>query len=48
MFKPLAMYMLSTMLDSLMMLFTLFEVQFYAGRKVILDEFVWRKGIPFI
>ena len=31
-----------------MVLPVLFEVQFSDVRKVILDEFVWRKGIRFI
>ena len=48
MFKPLDLYMLLNVFNYLMMLSALFEVQFNAVRKVILVEFVWRKGIPFI
>ena len=40
--------MLLTVFNYLMMMSTLFEVQFYAVRKVIFDDFVWGKGIPFI
>ena len=46
--KPLSLYMLLTVLNSLMMLSALFEVKFSAVSKVILDYFVWRKCIPLI
>ena len=48
MLKPLALYMLVTVFNYLMILFVLFEIKFSAVRKVILDDFVWRKGIPNI
>ena len=48
MLKPLALYMLLTLFDSLMMLSELFEVNFSAVSKFILDDFVWSKGTPFI
>ena len=48
MLKPLAFYMLVTVFIFLMILSVLFEIQISAVRKLILDEFVWRKGILFI
>ena len=45
---PLALYILLTVFNYLMMFSVLFEVQLSTVRKLILDEFVWRKGIPFI
>ena len=48
MLKPIAFYMLVTVFNSLMVFSVLFEVQSYDVSKVILDDFVWRKGIPFI
>ena len=48
MLKPLALYMMLNVFNSLMIFSALFENQFSAVRKVLLDEFLWRKGIPFI
>ena len=47
MLKPLAFYMLLTVFNYLTILSALFEMQFSAVRKVILDEFVQRKGTPY-
>ena len=44
----LALYIFLNVFNYLMILSVLFDIQFSAARKVILDEFVWRKGIPFI
>ena len=46
--KPIALYILFTVLNYLMVFSALFEVQFSAVRKVVLDTFVWRKIIPLI
>ena len=48
MLKPLALYVLLTVFNYLMMLSALFQVKLSAIIKVILYEFVWRKGITFI
>ena len=48
MLKPLDLYMLVTVWISLMILSVLFEIQFSAVSKVILDNFLCRKLIPFI
>ena len=48
MLKPIDLCMLLTVFNSLMMLSALIEVKFSVVRKVILDYFLWRKGIPFI
>ena len=48
MLKPLALYMLFYVFNYLMILSALFEVQFSSLSKVILDDFVWMKGILFI
>ena len=48
MLNPLALYMLVTVFNSLMFSSPLFEMQSSDVRKVILDDFVWGKGIPFI
>ena len=48
MLKTLALYMLLTVINYLMMLSALFEVKFSAVSEVILDDFVWMKGILFI
>ena len=48
MLKHLDLYMLLTVFNYLMILSVLFEVQFSDVRKVILDDFVWRKVILFI
>ena len=48
MYKPLDLYMLVTVFNSLMILSLLFEMKISAVRKVILDDFVRTKFIPFI
>ena len=48
MFKPFDLNMLVTVWSSWMILSTIIEIQISAVRKVILDDFVCRKGIPFI
>ena len=48
MLKPLEFYMLLNVFNYLIMFSMIFEVQFYAVRKLILGDFVWRKGITFI
>ena len=46
--KPLDLYMLVTVWSYLMISYALLEVKFSGVMKVILDNFVCRKGIPFI
>ena len=48
MLKPLALYMLVTVFNYLMILSAIFEKKVSAVRKEIMDDFVWRKGILFI
>ena len=48
MLKPLDFYMLLTVFNYLTIFSALFEMQFSAVRKLILDDFVCRKGIQFI
>ena len=48
MLKPLDLYMLMTVLNYLMIFSMLFEMKVSAVRRVILNDFLWRKGIPFI
>ena len=46
--KPIALYMLMNTLNYFMILYALFEIKFSGARKGIMDEFLWRKDIPFI
>ena len=48
MLNSLALYMMLTVFNYLMVFPALFEVQLSAVSKAIVDDFVWRKGIPFI
>ena len=48
MLNPLTLYMLLTVGSSWMILSALLEIIFSAAKKVILDDFIYGKGIPFI
>ena len=48
MLNPLAFYMFMTVWIYLMISYALLELYFYDVRKVIMDDFVCRKGMPFI